>query len=235
MSEGAARAPLDSVWGVGEPVCGAKQEGRPDAPATYPDDHGLLAFKFGDEFVPAEDLRFVEGPEPAHHFDAAFSWVRHRGRRRGGGAGRVGGRDRRRGRRPRTAPPAARPPPAAATELSAGHRGFGGWAAPAARRPGGCSLSASGPAGCSPPCAGPALRPGRTARDHAAGGQAMRRLRGSPGSELPGPCALSQPSRISTSALPARPPPGPASPGPPGARAARLRPARSERGASWDL
>ena len=66
-------------------------EGRPGAPDTYPDYNGIIAFKFGDEFVPAEDLRFVEWPEPAHHFDAAFSWIRHLGQRQGGGAGRGGG------------------------------------------------------------------------------------------------------------------------------------------------
>lgn len=46
---------------------------------THPDDHRLLALEFGDEFVAAEDLRLVEGPEAAHHFDAALGGVRHLG------------------------------------------------------------------------------------------------------------------------------------------------------------
>jgi hypothetical protein len=79
------------AWGVGALGCGVQQEGRPDCPDTYPDHHGLVAFEFGDEFVPANDLRFVERPEPAHHFDAAFGWIRHLGRRQGGGAGMGGG------------------------------------------------------------------------------------------------------------------------------------------------
>lgn len=41
---------LCSVLGVGALGCGAKQR-KPDAWATYPDHHGLVAFKFGDEFV----------------------------------------------------------------------------------------------------------------------------------------------------------------------------------------
>lgn len=90
MSEGAASTPPLRLghWGA-ELRRGAV--GEADAPATYPDHHGLIAFKFGDEFVSAEDLRFVEGPEPAHHFDAAFGWIRHLGRRQGGGAGMGGG------------------------------------------------------------------------------------------------------------------------------------------------
>ena len=58
MSKGAAKASLPGLehWGAG---LGREASGRPDFPATYPDHHGLLAFKFGDEFVPAEDLCFV--------------------------------------------------------------------------------------------------------------------------------------------------------------------------------
>lgn len=80
-----------AVWGVRAPSCGAKQPGNPHVPDTYPNHHGLIAFKFWDEFVPSENLRFVEGPEPAHHFDAAFGWIRHLGWRQGGGAGMGGG------------------------------------------------------------------------------------------------------------------------------------------------
>lgn len=54
---------------------------------THPDDHRLLALEFGDEFVPPEDLRLVEGPEPAHHFDAALGGIRHLGGGRRAGAG----------------------------------------------------------------------------------------------------------------------------------------------------
>lgn len=199
--------------GLSDHLCARSgASGRPDAPATYPDDHGLVAFEFGDEFVPAEDLRLIEGPEPAHHFDAAFGWVRHRGRRQGRGAGRAGGRDRRRGRRPRTAPPAARPPPAAATKLlsrssrirrtGSSRRSETGWVQPISLRP--RRLQTYLP--------GPAPRPGRTARDHAAGGQAMRRLRGSPGSALAGPCAPSHPASAPARSRPALcrvPPPWP--------------------------
>lgn len=69
----------------------SRMKGR-DTKATYPDHHRLVAFEFGDEFVPAEDLRFVEGPEPAHHFDAAFGWIRHLGTLQEGTRGWVGGR-----------------------------------------------------------------------------------------------------------------------------------------------
>lgn len=85
------RPNTSAVWGVRAPGCCAKQQGKPHVPDTYPNHHGLIAFKFGDEFVPSENLRFVEGPEPAHHFDAAFSWIRHLGRQQGGGAGMGGG------------------------------------------------------------------------------------------------------------------------------------------------
>lgn len=68
-----------------------RQHSVEDIWLPLPDHHSLIAFKFGDEFVPAEDLRFVEGPEPAHHFDAAFGWIRHLGRRQGEGAGMGGG------------------------------------------------------------------------------------------------------------------------------------------------
>lgn len=69
----------------------SQRKGR-DTKATYPDHHRLFAFEFGDEFVPAEDLRFVEGPEPAHHFDAAFGWIRHLRTLLEGTRGWVGGR-----------------------------------------------------------------------------------------------------------------------------------------------
>lgn len=106
--------------------CGAKPEEGRDTKATYPDHHRLVAFEFGDEFVPTEYLRFVEGPEPAHHFDAAFGWIRHLGPRqegmRGWGAGGGPGW----AAPPREAAnqplPSARPPPAASRSLSAGHR-----------------------------------------------------------------------------------------------------------------
>lgn len=80
MSEVASGRSLHSGYG-------AKPEEGQNTKATYPDHHRLLAFEFGDEFVPAEDLRFVEGPEPAHHFDAAFGWIRHLGPRQEGTQG----------------------------------------------------------------------------------------------------------------------------------------------------
>lgn len=81
--------------------------GREGLRQTHPDDHRLLALEFGDEFVPPEDLCLVEGPEPAHHFDAALCGIRHLGGRAGAGRRERGappGRCRRRRLAPAPAP-----------------------------------------------------------------------------------------------------------------------------------
>lgn len=41
---------------------------------THPDHHSVVRLEFGDELVPAEDLRLVEGTEAAEHFDVALGW-----------------------------------------------------------------------------------------------------------------------------------------------------------------
>lgn len=109
---------------------------------THPDDHRLLALEFGDEFVPPEDLRLVEGPEPAHHFDAALGGIRHLGGGRRAGAGL----------RERTLPPGRcrrRPclPPTGRGEAGRGEEPFSGRAPRFAPPP--------------PPCPGAAARGGR--------------------------------------------------------------------------
>lgn len=218
MSEGVARASLPDL---GRQGCGAKQQGRPDFPATYPDHHGLIAFKFGDEFVPAEDLSFVERPEPAHHFDAAFGWIRHLCRRqREGARGWAGGRGSAQlGRWSRTAPPATRPPPAASDEASQQViANSAGWAALAAPRPGRWAVyqplarsAAHLPSLALPwPCAASRDHLPRTTRR---ADEAMRREQASPGSDLPGSCELSHPASAParSGASPPRPSPRPPS------------------------
>lgn len=85
--EAVRRGDRCGVWGGGT---GSPRGAQEDRQVTYPDDHGLVAFEFGDEFVPAKDLRLVERPEPAHHFDAAFGWIRHLRPLQRGGAGGAG-------------------------------------------------------------------------------------------------------------------------------------------------
>lgn len=94
LSSGPAASPAPRECPRGRPgdFCSANPEEGRDTKATYPDHHRLVAFEFGDEFVPAEDLRFIEGPEPAHHFDAAFGWIRHLGTLQKGTREWVGGR-----------------------------------------------------------------------------------------------------------------------------------------------
>lgn len=233
ISEGVARASLPDL---GRQGCGAKQQGRPDFPATYPDHHGLIAFKFGDEFVPAEDLSFVEWPEPAHHFDAAFGWIRHLCRRqREGARGWAGVRGSAQlGRWSRTAPPATRPPPAASDEASQQViANSAGWAALAAPRPGRWAVyqPLARPAAHLPSLALP--WPCAASRDHLPrttrrADEATRREQASPGSDLPGSCELSHPA--SAPARSGASPPRPFAPpslGPPrdGDVTAEIRPA----------
>lgn len=103
-------------------------------------------------------------------------------------------------RRPRTAPPAARPPPAASDEASQQvmANSADGQLRPLAERAGGQSISLW-PRGLQTylpwSCPSPALRP----RAHLPAttrpaDEAMRRERASPGSDLPGSCALSHPA-----------------------------------------
>lgn len=42
--------------------------------STYPDHHRVVRLEFGQELVPADDLRLVEGTEATQHFDVALGW-----------------------------------------------------------------------------------------------------------------------------------------------------------------
>lgn len=55
--------------------------------STHPNDDAVVPLKNGDELVPPQNLRLVQGPKSAKHLDAAFVvGLRHGGRRRGAGA-----------------------------------------------------------------------------------------------------------------------------------------------------
>lgn len=223
------------VWGVGALSCGVKQQRRPDIPTTYPDHHGLIAFKFGDEFVPAKDLCFVKWPEPAHHFDAAFGWIRHLGPRQGGSAGMGGGagvpHNEGRGREPHL-PQQGRllqPPTKLLSRSSRTRRAGQLWPLrdlvgeqPLNLRPGQLQICLSWR------CPGPALQtqahlPATTRRAD----QAMRWERASPGSDLPGSCELSHPASAPARSVASRARPfAPPSPGGPWAVTSLRRSAR---------
>lgn len=176
---------------------GAKPEEGQDTKATYPDHHRLLAFEFGDEFVPAENLRFVEGPEPAHHFDAAFGWIRHLGPWQEGDTGmgwgaRLGSATEEAANQPL---PAARPPPAASQQIIANLH----WT-PRSSATGKESSVSAGPPCCGPGPPAGSFAPSPPARDHEAGG--LGDAQGAIPARLSPPgLRRAQPSCISTTAL----------------------------------
>lgn len=230
---------LCSVWGVGAPGCGAKQRGGRAPRTLTPITTVSSPLNLGMNLSPRRISASLRGRNRhitlmLHSAGSAIS----AGGREGARAGAGGRGSAQPERRPRTHSPQRgrlQQPP---RSFSAGHREFRGRAAPAARRPGRWAVyqppaprTADLPS-LAPPC--PTLHPDPlpvTTRPD----QATRRERASPGSDLPGSCALSHPASAPARS-PARPSaPRPRPPLPPGAKTSLRRSAQAARGSILGL